>query len=276
MLQLFIKIWFTGKITPSWLHSIVVSIAKSNQPSHLPSSYRPISLTSNVCKLFEKMVVFRLSWFLEYHKILSISQSGFRQRRKTTDHILCLHDAIQKSLGNKHNVLSVFIDLEKAYDVVNKDVLLSKLLRYGISGHMFRFIHSFLSNRTFRVRLGSTLSSTKRVENGTPQGSVLSPILFSLMINDLPERISSPAALHADDFCFWECGSDITLLNQLYQPSLFKVCNWCEERGFKISSTKLASVLFTRKHDPVPISLILRDGTRLQMKHECKYLGILS
>jgi len=98
-------------------------------------------------------------------------------------------------VGNKHNVLSVFIDLEKAYDMVNKDVLLSKLLRYGISGGMFRVIHSLLSNRTFQVRLGSTLSLTKRLENGTPQGSVLSPILFSLMINDLPERITSPAAL---------------------------------------------------------------------------------
>jgi len=218
------------------------------------------------------MVVCRLSWFLEYHKILSISQSGFRQCRKTTDHILSLHDAIQKSLGNKHNVLSVFIDLEKACDMVNEDVPLSKLLRYGISGRMFRFIHSFLSNRTFQVRLGSTLSLTKRLENGTPQGSVLSPILFSLMIYDLPERITSSAALYADDFCFWECGSDITLLNQLCQRSLFKVCiNWCEECGFKISSTKSAAVLFTRKHDPVPISLILRDGTRLHMKNEYKY-----
>ena len=114
MLQLFNTIWFTGKIPPSWVHSIVVPIAKPNQPSHLPFSYRPTSLTSNVCKFFEKMVVCRLSWFLEYYKILSISESGFRQRRKTTDHILRLNDAIQKSLGNKHNVLSVFIDLEKA------------------------------------------------------------------------------------------------------------------------------------------------------------------
>ena len=65
-----------------------------------------------------------------------------------------------------------------------------------------------------------------------------------------------------------------TLLNQLCQRSLFKVCNWCEECGFKISSTKPVAVLFTRKHDPVPISLILRDGTRLQMKNECKYLGL--
>jgi len=94
------------------------------------------------------------------------------------------------------------------------------------------------------------------------------------MINDLPERITSPAALYSDDFCFWECGSDITLLNQLCQCSLFKVCNWCEECGFKISSTKSAAVLFTRKHNPAPISLILRDGTHLQMKNEYKYLGL--
>jgi len=90
----------------------------------MPSSYRPISLTSNVSKLFEKMVVCRLKWFLEYYNLLTFTQSGFRQRRKTTDHILRLHDIIQKSLTNKHNVLAVFIDIEKVYDMVNKNVLL--------------------------------------------------------------------------------------------------------------------------------------------------------
>jgi len=160
MLQLFNKTWFTGKIPPPWLHSIVVPIPKPNKPAHLPSSYRPISLTSNVCKLFEKMIVCHLNWFLEYHKVLHIAQSGFRQRRKTTDHLLRLHDAIYKSMVNKHNVLSVFIDIEKAYDMVNKKVLLSKLLSYGIAGQMFHFIRSFRSNRTFQVRIGSTLSMT--------------------------------------------------------------------------------------------------------------------
>jgi len=160
MLQLFNKIWSTGKIPPSWLHSIVVPVPKPNKPAHLPSSYRPISLTSNVCKLFEKMIVCRLNWFLGYHNVLHISQAGFQQRRKTTDHLLRLHDAIHKSMANKHNVLSVFIDIEKVYDMVNKEVLLSKLLSYGISDRMFHFILSFLSNRTLQVRIGSTLSMT--------------------------------------------------------------------------------------------------------------------
>jgi len=135
-------------------------------------------------------------------------------------------------------------------------------------------MRSFLSNRTFQVCIGSTLSMTKRLENGTPQGSVLSPILFSLMINDLPKRITSHAALYADDVCFWECGSDVTLLNQLCQRSLTKVCHWCEECGFKIFSNKSAAVLFTRKHNPAPISLLLQDGTRLPLKKEYKCSGL--
>jgi len=127
--------------------------------------------------------------FLEYN-ILTFTQSGFRQRRKTTDHILRLHDIIQKSLANKHNILAIFIDIEKAYDMVKKNVLLLKLLKFGITGRMFQFISSFLSNRAFQVRAGSTLSMTILLENWTPQGSVLNPVLFSL-INDLPNKITS-------------------------------------------------------------------------------------
>ena len=112
-LRLFNKIWFTEKI-PSWLHSIIVPIPKAHKPTQMPSSYRPISLTSNVCKFFEKMVVRRLKWFLDYNNILSLTQSGFRQRRKTTDHLLRLHDIIHKSLANKRNVLAVFVDVEKS------------------------------------------------------------------------------------------------------------------------------------------------------------------
>jgi len=149
---------------------------------------------------------------------------------------------------------------------VNKEVLLSKLLSYGISDRMFNFIRSFLSNRTFQVRFGSTLSMTKRLENGTLQGRVLSPILFSMMINDLPKRITFHASLYTDNICFWECGSDITLLNQLCQRSLTKVCKWCEDCGFNLSSTKSAAVLFARKRNPEPISLRLQDGTRHPLK----------
>jgi len=89
------------------------------------------------------MIVCRLNWFSEYDNVLHIAQSDFQQRRKTTDHLLRLHDAIRKSMANKHNVLSVFTDIEKAYNMVNKEVLLSKLLSYSNlpSPHWLYFIH---------------------------------------------------------------------------------------------------------------------------------------
>jgi len=93
----------------------------------------------------EKMVVSTLKWFLECYKLLDMSQSGFKNRRRTTDHILRLHDTVQKYLANQHHVLAIFIDLEKAYNMVSHQVLLFKLVQMGINGRMFNFINSFLS-----------------------------------------------------------------------------------------------------------------------------------
>ena len=134
-----------------------------------------------------------------------------------------LHDAIYKALANKRSVLTVFLDIEKAYDMVCRDALLLKLLRLGISGEMFNFIKSFLTNRTFQVRIDSSYSHTKKLENGLPQGSILNPILFSIMINDLPNVLTCPAAFYADDCCFWEVGANINQLNNIVQENLNRV-----------------------------------------------------
>ena len=149
----------------------------------------------------EKLIVRRLKWYMEYNSKLTYQQSGFRNRRKTIDHILRLHDIAQKSLANKHSVLAVFIDIGKAYDVVRKEDILIKLINLGINGRMLKFI-SFLSNCTFQVRMGSTLSMPKQLDTGTLQGIILSPLLFTIVINDLPGNITSSSALYADDFCF--------------------------------------------------------------------------
>jgi len=97
LLTLLNGIWASSDLPPSWLHSIIVPILKPKKPSHLPSSCRPISLISNVCKLMEKLIVRWLKWYLEYNNKLSCQQSGFRNRRKTIDHIERLHE-LYKSL----------------------------------------------------------------------------------------------------------------------------------------------------------------------------------
>jgi len=168
-------IWASSDLPPAWIHSIIVPIPKPKKPSHLPSSYRTISLTSNVCKPTKRLIVRRLTWYLEYNNKLSCQQSGFRNRRKTIDYTLRLHDIVQKSLANKHSVLAVFTDIEKAYHVVRKEVIMEKLITLGINGRMLQFI-SFLSDRTFLVRVGYTLSITKQLATGTPK------VAFSVQI----------------------------------------------------------------------------------------------
>ena len=87
--------------------------------------------------------------------------------------------------------------------MVYKNELLLKLIKMGIGGHIYDFINSFLTNRTFQVRVSASLSNLKTLENGLPQGSVLSPLLIAVFINDLPNSFHSPAALFTDDLCYW-------------------------------------------------------------------------
>ena len=139
---------------------------------------------------------------------------------------------------------------------------------------MFNFLKAFFSNRTFQVRVSSTPSQVKVLRNGVPQGSVLSPLLFAIMINDLHTCFNSSAALFADDLSLWEVDTDIPHLNKLTQASLSKVEAWCETNGFEISVKKSAAILFTKKRKNKNISLVIHDQV-LALEKQFKYLGIV-
>ena len=146
----------TGVVPKPQLHSTVISVPKQSKPSNTPSSHRPILLTSNAWKIMEKMVVNRLKWYLEHCNLLHITQSGFCSRRQTTNHIMPLHGIINKTLANKNHDFAVFIDISKAYDMVCIAPYFLKLLKLGVNGRMIDFIRSFLTNRSFQVRVASS------------------------------------------------------------------------------------------------------------------------
>ena len=154
LLRLFNSSWSEGKVPKTWKHAIVIPILKSGKDPSSASSYRPISLTSHICKVMEVMVVKRLRWYLETRGLLHISQSGFRRERSSVDHILRLHDAVYKSLINQSSVMAVFLDIERAYDMVWRDGLIIKLQKLGIRGLMLQWIQALISQRSFQVRVG--------------------------------------------------------------------------------------------------------------------------
>ena len=118
VLKLYNKIWDTGNVPTQWKHAIVLPILKAGKDPHAPSSYRPISLTSTLCKVMEKLIANRLMWFLEKNNKLSNVQTGFRKNRSTVDQIVWLQDAINKYIRNQGHTLGVFLDFKNAFDKI--------------------------------------------------------------------------------------------------------------------------------------------------------------
>ena len=129
------------------------------------SSYRPISLTSCLCKLLEKMVLFRLTASLEKISFIKPYQSGFKKLHSTLDPHVRFEGAIQETFIKNDYLLALFIDLEKAYDMVWRRLVLKILLDLGLKGHLPKFIENFLKDRKIRVRIGDILSQSFNIEN---------------------------------------------------------------------------------------------------------------
>jgi len=277
LLEIFNLIWRTGQLPSDWKHSIITPIYKDLKNKHDPASYRPISLTSSLCKIMERMVADRLINFLEGEGLLSDHQAGFRGGRGCIDQIMRLQDEINKALSIKQSTLAVFIDLQNAFDTLWRPGLLDRIRSLGISGHMFSFIADFLSKRTIQVRVGGSLSESLELENGTPQGSVISPLLFIIMMDGCPvarDRLGPRLSLFADDASVYQSGFHLPTITNNIQLHINKIQAWCDTVGFKISTTKTVCVLFTRMVNikPIPITL---NGQTLQYVPTAKFLGMI-
>jgi len=275
VLKLYNEIWQKGVLPKKWKHALVCPISKMGKDPTLPTSYRPISLTDSLCKIMERLVTTRLTYYLEKNELLTNVQAGFRQNRSTIDQILKLQDNISKYNANKGHTLGVFIDFEKAYDMVWKNGLLMKLKGMGVSGAIYGWIDDFLTNRTIQVRVGTALSDLGYLQNGLPQGSVISPLLFLVMVNDLPTGMDKvETSLFADDSALYQSGRNVDMLNKNVQAALDQLQHWCSIWGFKISTDKTVGVLFSQSKMEIKTPLKI-NGVEIKMEKNVKFLGVI-
>ena len=276
LLKIINKIWETGILPKDWSISIIVPFKKPNKDSFQATSYRPIALTSCVCKLMEKMINTRLVWYLEAKGLISPFQFGFRKNRSTLDPLLRLTNQIQQGFVKQSQTIGVFFDLEKAYDTACRSGILKQLHRMGIRGRMMKFIHSFLSDRFIKVRVGNTLSQPFLQEEGVPQGSVLSVTLFSVAINNILEVVTPPVkcSLFVDDLVIYCTGHDAISTCRHLQRSIDAVSKWADENGFKFSSSKTVAVRFTRCRRLEEVPTLTLKGIILPYEKEVKFLGM--
>ena len=250
LLFIFNLSWSTQSFPSAWKSSTIYPVHKSGKPTDAPSSFRPICLTSCISKLFERLVLARLSFLLESRNLLSPLQAGFRPGRSTTDQIVLLTQSISDGFhGSKPCARTVLatVDFSRAFDSVWHSALYHKLLASGLPSCFVRWTQSFLSDRRARVSYRGATSGSFRIRRGVPQGSVLGPVLFNLFINDLSSIFPSNVrfSLYADDLAIWASSPDIHQATATVQDALNRLESWSLQWQLPLNPAKCEVSFFS-------------------------------
>lgn len=279
LLNIYNKMWKESFFPNQWKISTIVPIAKPGKDHNNPLNYRPISLTSIVCKIFERMINSRLTDYFDINKGISNIQCGSRKKRSTNDHLIRLETTIRNSYANNQHFISVFYDLEKAYDTTWRYGIMKDLRRKGLRGRLPLYIEQFLSDRKFKVRINNTYSNTEIQESGVPQGSILSVTLFILKIDEIAEQIPKDpnfhSSLYVDDLQIGYRHQDLNQIQTKLQQCMNKIHDWAQKNGCKFSKTKTKVVHFTTIPGLHPSPTLKLYNNILPYVDDIRFLGLI-
>ena len=269
----------TGETPTDWRSANVTPIFKKGDRTD-PANYRPVSLTSQVCKVLETIVRDQMLEHLENNALLSEQQHGFRKGRSCLSNLLTTLEEWTKIIDEKDNCVDVaYLDFRKAFDLVSHKHLLLKLQKHGINGQIGNWIKAFLENRKQKVVIRGHESDELEVLSGVPQGSVLGPLLFLIFINDLPKCTACPVCLFADDskiYCKVPRGNkvlpELEGSQELLQNDLDELQKWADKwkMSFNVDKCKIMHLGYDNgKHE------YNLNGTTLMETTEEKDLGVL-
>ena len=270
---LFNKSMEAGKLPNDWKQAHVSPIYKKGAKSHA-ENYRPVSLTSIICKIMEKLVKKSVMNHILDTGTLSTKQYGFINGRSTTTQLLKYFDECIDNVINGDVVDSIYLDYAKAFDTVPHRRLIDKIDSYGIKGKVKAWIKDFLSNRSQIVKVNGAESKSVPVISGIPQGSVLGPILFVLYINDLPDNINSNVYLFADDtklFFKIKSPEDAYTL----QCDLDSIGRWTEKWLLKFNTSKCHVLTLGKFENIMHTHRYTIHGDELEHVFEEKDLGVV-
>ena len=276
LLDIINETWKSDTFPESWKEALIISIPKPGKDHFNPLNYRPIALTSCICKTVERTVNERLVWYLEKNGLLAKQQCGYRANRSTVDHLICLETFIRDAFIQNQHLVAVFFDLQKAYDTTWKHGIQQDLHDMGLRGNLPIFIGNFLTDRTFQIHLGAILSDVFHQEEGVPQGAILSTTLFNVKINDIVKQVDPgvECSLYVDDFVIMYKSPTIDAIQRKLQHTINRLEEWTLKNGFTISKNKTVAMHFCpdkKCMDPV----LKLDNDHIQFVKEAKFLGLI-
>ena len=237
--RIFTSSFSKGYIPPSFKRAAIVPIFKSGDKC-LPGNYRPISLTSVICKVYERIIRKQVFSFLCDNNCLNDTQHGFRSGRSCLSALLDVYDNVMHMLNSCSDTIvdMVYLDFSKAFDKVDHGILLHKVKKLGITGKLGQWFYHFLTNRKHFVRLPGGVSGDHPVISGVPQGTVLGPLLFIIMIADINKDIAcSKLISFADDTRVYNQISDTEDCDSL-QRDLNSVYKWVSDNNMFFNAKK--------------------------------------
>ena len=269
----------TGVVPSAWKIARIIPIHKSGSTSDF-DNYRPISVLPSVSKIIEKIVHKQLLTFLEENKLIYSHQFGFRNKMCTEHAVTLLLDYIRQKVDKGDMVGACFVDLSKAFDTISHSNLLNKLPRYGIHGQELAWFTDYLFHRKALVQYKQTRSDTFTITSGVPQGSILGPLLFLLLFNDLVDVVKHAQVLkYADDTVVYISGQNVKDISNLLSIDLSSISKWFEENELLMNPKqgKTEALLFgtsKRTKQNIKDFEVYANKSRIPITKEYKYLGV--
>ena len=273
LLQLYNQSFHTGVIPQNWKLGIVIPILKPDKPKEKVTSYRPITLLNTMGKLLERIIKRRMEFKLEKEVLLSGYQCGYRRGQGTTTALIRLENEIRKSLDKGEVCIVVYFDLANAFDKVWHTGILYKLARMGFKGDILRWLRNYFINRKIKVRIDGQYSEELPILAGVPQGAVLSPLLFNVIMSDMPEEDGIKLYVYADDITISSSAKDVAEVKRRMDNYIKRLVGWAKEWGIEINPGKTSMQHYTKRRIQYPIIRLERNP--IKYLQEKTLLGII-
>ena len=268
---------YKSKIFPDNMKDAIIKPLHKKEDVNIIGNYRPISLLPVLSKIFEKSATNQLIKYLEENKLIAPNQHAYRKGHSTTTCLAEVLNHVHKLVDQKKQCAIVSLDLSKAFDSINHDLLLNKLLKLNLSTPAILWIKSYLTNRHQKTKFEKHVSTSTEIKSGVPQGSIIGPLLFLIFTNDLPSNFTDKCRImsYADDTQLIIEAENLQILIRKIEEMINIAQNWYTLNSMKNNTGKSEILIINAKKNLRHINIKVKDGNKNIKIHPKPFIEVL-